>query len=123
MSYLNLAVILSLTATSALADNFTCVLENKSLKRSAVAVITGGGEDDGDEARVQIYKNMQEVNPDGLLADYDVSNDSQDVQIVLSNGKEKVQVSMYLDDTDALGLIEGTIRSSVMSGNVRCNRK
>lgn len=107
-SILALTLALSFNAS---AGDFKCILEDSVYKNSPVATVS---EVDGKSILVitkspsdwkVIYKATVKDNTDDVLA--------------LFEGKG-VSLSYYMDESDDMGMAEGSIKSPVMNGDVRC---
>lgn len=104
-------------STSAFADTWTCILDSVPYKDSPVARIETEVVKKGEtKTTLRITKN---VGTYSSIFEADLGDKTDDV-LALFIGKG-VKISFYMDETDGMGLVEGTIKSPVMNGDIKCN--
>ncbi len=108
-SILALTLALSFNAS---AGDFKCILENAVYKNSPVATIE---EEKGGKFVLVITKSPSDWK---VIHKSVVKDNSEDV-LALYEG-EGTSLSYYMDESDEMGMAEGTIKSPVMNGAVRC---
>jgi len=111
-------IALFLTAMSAQAVEYKCILESKVYKKSPVATIESHTEGGLTTWTIEIVET-----PHGLKRIFkgDVKDKTDDVYAQYVNRTDGVEVGFYMDESDAMGLMEGSIKSPVMNGSIRCN--
>jgi len=107
------------TVLSAQAVEYKCILESKVYKKSPVATI----ESHKDAAGLTTWTIdiVEAPNSYTRLFKGDVKDKTDDVYAQYVNRTDGVKVGFYLDESDAMGLMEGAIESPVMNGAIRCN--
>lgn len=105
-----LSLFLSLTlSTSALADTWSCFLIDVPYKDSPVVTVNT------DNSTVTITKNSGSYKP---VFETKVTDKTDDVLALFV--AKNIKLSFYMDESDALGLAEGHIKSPHMNGAIRC---
>lgn len=109
---------LFLFAASANAlEQYKCFLETKSIDRTPVAIIHAKKTLKSMKWSLEVIKS---VNSNRTIFEADVSDRTDSKHALYVNKAEGIEVSFFLDGSDALGFADGSIKSPVMSGNIKC---
>ncbi len=109
--------VLALLSTSVFsAETYKCFLDSVAYKKSPIVIVTTEKNAAGKVvttleflANSSTYKRTLKVEVKDLSED------------VLASYKAKnVTMSFYMDESDAMGFMEGTITSPVMTGDIKC---
>ncbi len=117
---INLAMFYSLflLASSANAvEQYKCFLETKALDRTPVAIIHAKKTLKSMKWSLEVIKS---VNSNRTIFEADVSDKSESKHGLYVNKDQGIELSLYLDVADALGFVEGSMKSPVMNGNIKC---
>lgn len=105
-----------LLSQTAMADEWSCFLDSDPYKISPVAKIS----------REEIQGKMQWKlrvleTPNSYKKIFETTlGDKTDDVLALFIAKG-VKISFYMDESDSMGLAEGSIKSPVMNGSIKCN--
>lgn len=112
-----LALTIALSASSAFAgDTYKCFLDSVPYKTSPIVEVSASTNEAGKHVTtVVIYKNYDSYKP---IYKSVVKDNSEDV-LALYEAKG-FSLSFYMDESDVMGFAEGTIKSPVMNGDLKC---
>lgn len=117
-SYLLLLCGCFLFSSSAHAlEQYKCFLEAKSLDRTPVAILHAKKTLKSMKWSLEVLKS---VNSNRKILEATVSDRTESKRALYVNKAEGIEMKFYLDGADALGFIDGSIKSPVMNGNIKC---
>jgi hypothetical protein len=100
------------------ADQYSCILDNVAYKKSPVAHLESKMVAGKKVWEFEVMSNPRDWNR--IFKAVKVKDKSEDVHAEFVNSAEGISIDFYLDETDALGMGEGTIKSPVMNGPIHC---
>ncbi len=113
-----LALTIALSSTSVFAtDTYKCFLDGVAYKKSPIVTVSVEKLKKGDVVTLEFNKSPSDWAPVLVVP---VKDNSEDVLALYENEEKGVSLSFYMDESDMLGFAEGTVKSPVMNGDVKC---
>ena len=113
-----LAITFALFTTSAFAtDTYKCFLDGVAYKKAPVVTVSVEKLKTGDVVTLEFNKSSTDWKP---LLVVSVKDNSEDVLALYENEAKGIVLSFYLDESDMMGFMEGSVKSPLMNGDVRC---
>lgn len=120
MKFSTIALTLGLTAISSTSlmasETYKCFLDSVAYKKSPIVTVSTEKNTNG--KMVTILEFQKNSSSYARILTVEVKDNSEDV-LALFEAKD-VSLSFYMDESDAMGFMEGTITSPVMNGDVKC---
>lgn len=110
-------ILLSYSFNAQALEQFKCFLETKSIDRTPVAIIHSKKTLKSMKWSLEVVKS---VNSGRTIFESDLSDQTSSKHALYVNKAHGIEVSFYLDGSDVLGFVEGSIKSPVMNGNIKC---
>jgi len=98
-------------------EQYKCFLETKAMDRTPVAILHSKKTLKSMKWSLEVIKS---VNSARTIFEADVTDKTESNHALYVNKPEGIEVSFYLDGSDALGFVEGSMKSPVMNGNIKC---
>lgn len=119
LSILTLA--LALTTSQAFAgrgtETYKCFLDSVAYKQAPIVTVSVEKLRSGDVVTLEFNKSSTDWKP-VLVAT--VKDNTDDVLALYENIDLGISLSFYMDESDMMGFMEGSIKSPVMNGDVKC---
>ena len=123
MKFSILALTLTLSTSNAFAgkgsDTYKCFLDSVAYKKAPIVTVSIEKLRIGFNYTLEFNKSSTDWKP---LLVTNVKDNTDDVLALYENEAKGISLSFYLDESDMMGFMEGTIKSPVMNGDVRCVR-
>ena len=109
--------VLAFTGSAQAIEQYKCFLETKAMDRTPVAILHSKKTLKSMKWNLEVIKS---VNSNRTIFEADVSDKTESNHALYVNKEQGVEVSFFLDGLDALGFVEGSMKSPVMNGNIKC---
>lgn len=113
-----LALSIALSSTSSFAtDTYKCFLDNVAYKKSPIVTVYVEKLKNGNVVTLEFTKSIYDWKP---VLKVSAKDNSEDVLALYENEEKGVSLSFYMDESDMLGFADGSVKSPVMNGDVKC---
>lgn len=110
-------VLFLLSNSSEAMERYKCFLETSSLDRTPVAIIHSYKTLKSMKWSLEVIKSPNSYR---TIFEAPIVDNTDKEHAMFISKTQGVSIGFYLDEADALGFREGTMKSPVMSGNIKC---